>query len=69
MSDPAKDFVKLIAASKGQSYERFVTENLKCRARQNSDQMYCHVCALTADMNDPEPPPCGLNKATKMRIE
>ena len=31
-----------------------------CVARQYSDQMQCARCGLTWDVNDPEPPECGL---------
>jgi hypothetical protein len=31
-----------------------------CKAFQQSDQMVCHRCGLIWDMNDPEPPACGL---------
>lgn len=31
-----------------------------CKARQYSDQMNCPRCGLVWDMNDPDPPPCGL---------
>lgn len=36
--------------------------NRDCKARQFSDQMYCHKCNLTWDVNDPEPPECGSGK-------
>lgn len=31
---------------------------MKCKARQYSDQMICHLCKLTWDMNDMDPPEC-----------
>lgn len=31
----------------------------ECHARQYGDQMCCGKCALTWDVNDPEPPECG----------
>lgn len=34
----------------------------KCRAKQKSDQMYCHRCSLVWDVNDPEPPKCRKPK-------
>lgn len=36
-----------------------MSNNVRCVARQYSDQMSCGRCALTWDMNDPEPPECG----------
>jgi len=34
--------------------------NKNCRAKQHSDQMVCGDCGNVWDMNDPEPPICGL---------
>jgi hypothetical protein len=31
---------------------------LSCETQQYSDQMICRRCALTWDINDPEPPKC-----------
>lgn len=30
-----------------------------CRARQYSDEMVCHECRLSWDVNDREPPACN----------
>ncbi len=32
-----------------------------CKARRVSDQMSCATCGLIWDVNDPEPPMCGLD--------
>lgn len=34
--------------------------HVRCKARQYSDQMNCHDCSLVWDMNDLDPPTCGL---------
>lgn len=31
---------------------------MTCKARQQSDEMFCHVCKLRWDVNDPSPPLC-----------
>lgn len=33
---------------------------MACKARQYSDQMACGTCGLAWDVNDPDPPQCGL---------
>lgn len=38
-----------------------------CQARQMSDEMYCHHCALRCDVNDAAPPECGRLKGQPMR--
>ncbi len=35
---------------------------MTCKARQQSDQMFCASCNLIWDMNDPEPPECALEQ-------
>ncbi len=39
---------------------------MTCEAKQQSDQMYCAKCALTWDMNDPEPPLCPKKEAERV---
>lgn len=33
---------------------------MSCAARRQNDQMACAPCGVTWDIDDPEPPPCGL---------
>lgn len=33
---------------------------MACKARQYSDQMLCGQCGLGWDVNDPDPPECGV---------
>lgn len=33
---------------------------MSCAARRQNDQMACGPCGVTWDLNDPEPPSCGL---------
>lgn len=33
---------------------------MSCAARRQNDQMACGPCAVVWDINDPEPPSCGL---------
>ncbi len=35
----------------------------ECQATQYSDQMYCRVCNLSYDVNDPDPPVCPVTSA------
>ena len=35
-------------------------QSAACKARQYSDEMVCHECGLTWDVNDPEPPKCAI---------
>ncbi len=39
--------------------------NLGCYAHQTSDQMTCKACDKAWDMNDPFPPPCGVDEPKK----
>lgn len=36
-----------------------------CYAHQTSDQMTCAACDKAWDMNDPFPPPCGVDEPKK----
>ena len=36
-----------------------------CQARRYSDQMHCAKCRLAWDVNDPDPPLCGQQVATR----
>lgn len=38
---------------------------MTCKAIQQSDEMFCAQCNLRWDMNDPEPPLCGLQSSIK----
>lgn len=38
--------------------------NDKCKAKQYGDQMVCHKCQETWDVNDWEPPECNKDKET-----
>lgn len=33
------------------------------KARQYGDELQCHICGKTWEVNDPEPPPC-INEET-----
>lgn len=37
-----------------------------CKASQHSDQMICSACGLVWDINDPEPPECITQPATRL---
>lgn len=38
-----------------------------CKARQTSDQMTCEHCNTVWDMNDPDPPECGLTVIERLQ--
>lgn len=38
---------------------------MTCQARRYSDEMHCAKCRLRWDVNDPEPPLCGIKVATR----
>jgi hypothetical protein len=40
---------------------------MACQAIQYSDQMICGWCNISYDVNDPDPPQCGLHKGQKAR--
>ena len=40
-----------------------------CKAVQYSDQMQCAPCGLAWDMNDPEPPECRPDWATRYALK
>lgn len=33
---------------------------MSCQARRQNDQMACGPCGVQWDLDDPSPPPCGL---------